>query len=157
MSTKKTTQTAEVKSHADETSKDEGATPESTSTAAETATAADAGTTSATPEPPAPADDGTASELTSTGAGTSTTADAGTTQAMPEPPADDEPLPDQTVLILRDETIGGKDYRPGQTPKLPGTEVAALLARKAGDINPKAIAAARKARNGSAKEEAVIE
>ena len=125
MSTKKTTQPEEVKSHADETAKDEGAAPESTRTGAETATAADAGATQAMPEPP--------------------------------PPADDEPLPDQTVLILRDETIGGMDYRPGQTPKLAGAGVAALVARKAGDTNPKAIAAARKARNGSAEEEAVIE
>lgn len=159
MSTKKTTQSAEVNSHADESTKDEGAAPKSTSTGAETSTTADAGTTATTPEPPAPADDGTAPELTSNGAETSTTADAGTTQAMPEIllPVEDKPLPDQTVLILRDETIGGKDYLPGQTPKLPGAEVAALVARKAGDINPKAIAAARKARNGSAKEETVIE
>ncbi|UQI38815.1 hypothetical protein [Vreelandella venusta] len=128
MSTKKTTQAAEVKSHADETTKDEGAAPESTSAGAETATAADTGTTPATPEPPPPADD-----------------------------EHEQPLPELTVLILRDETIGGKDYRPGDTPKLPGAEVEALVARKAGDINHKAIAAARKARNSGANEEAVIE
>lgn len=144
MVTKKTQQPEEGTPHADETAKDKEAAPESTSTA--TATEADAGTTSAATEPPAPAADET---------------DAGTASAPPEPPegADgeaEEPLPDQTVLILRDETIGGKDYRPGQTPKLPGTDVAALVARKAGDTNPKAIAAARKARKGG-KDETVIE
>lgn len=166
MSTKKTTQPAEVMSHADESTKDEGATPESTSTGAEaetaTPTAADAGTTPATPEPPPPADDGTASELTSTVPEASVATNAANTPAMSEPPplTDEEPkppLPALTVLILRDENIGGKDYRPGDTPKLPGEEVEALVARKAGDINAKAIAAARKARNVSAKEEAVIE
>lgn len=128
MATKKSTQPEEVTPHADETTKNEGATPESTSPAANTTAAADAGTTSATPVPPPPADDDT-----------------------------EQPLPDQAVLILRDETIGGKDYRPGDTPKLSGAEVEALVARKAGDTNAKAIAAARKARNGGATEEAVIE
>lgn len=117
----------EATQHAD-ASTDEGASPKPTSPGTDTTTEANAGTSTATSEPPPPAD------------------------AEPK-----QPLPDQTVLILRDETIGGKDYRPGDTPKLPGEDVAALVARKAGDTNPKAIAAARKARNGAATEEAVIE
>ncbi|MGY4876501.1 hypothetical protein ACLUEY_01290 [Vreelandella aquamarina] len=128
MATKKSNQPEEVTPHADETATGEGAAPEPTSAPAETATTADAGAASTTPGPPAPSGD-----------------DAG------------QPLPDQTVLILRDETIAGKDYRPGDTPKLPGADVAALVDRKAGDINPKAIAAARKARAGAATEDAVIE
>lgn len=150
MSTKKT-QAEEVKANADKTAKDEGAVPAPTTPGIEIATAPNADETTT--------GEGASPEPTSTGAETATTADAGTAPATPEPPppADDEPLPDQTVLILRDETIGGKDYRPGQTPKLPGDQVAALVARKAGDTNPKAIAAARKARNGVANEETVIE
>ena len=116
----------------------------------------------ATQHADAPTDEGAAPEPTTPEPSPAAAADAGTTPTTPEPPppADDEPeqpLPELTVLILRDETIGGKDYRPGDTPKLPGAEVEALVARKAGDINPKAIAAARKARNGGANEEAVIE
>lgn len=144
MPTKKTQTPEEATPHADETAKDKEAAPESTSTAP--AAEADAGATSAATEPPALADDESAADIT---------------QASPEPPpADaegDQPLPDQTVLILRDETIAGKDYRPGETPKLRGEDVAALVARKAGDTNPKAIAAARKARNGGSKKETVIE
>lgn len=123
----KKTAPEEATQHAD-TATDEGAAPETTTPEPNPAAATDAGTAATTPEPPPPADD--------------------------EP---EQPLPDLTVLILRDETIGGKDYRPGDTPKLPGAEVEALVARKAGDINHKAIAAARKARNGGATEEAVIE
>lgn len=123
----KKTTPEEATQHADATA-DEGAATEPTTPEPSAAAAADAGTAATTPEPPPPADD------------------------EPEPP-----LPELTVLILRDETIGGIDYRPGDTPKLPGAEVEALVARKAGDINPNAIAAARKVRNGGASEETVIE
>lgn len=127
-------QREEVTANADDQTVDDGSTPESTEDATSTAAEADAGTASTTPEPPPSPED------------------------EPEDgDEEEEELPDQTVLILRDETIAGKDYKPGETPKLRGADVAALVARKAGDTNAKAIAAARKARNGGGNKETVIE
>ncbi|MDO0945922.1 hypothetical protein [Chromohalobacter israelensis] len=65
-----------------------------------------------------------------------------------------EPL---TVLILRDETVAGVDYQPGDTPTLPGSVAQALIDRRVADDNPKAVAAARRAQGTAGTEDEVIE
>ncbi|KFF50462.1 hypothetical protein GY26_01870 [Gammaproteobacteria bacterium MFB021] len=61
------------------------------------------------------------------------------------------------VLILRDETVDGVDYRPGATPTLPARIAERLLERRVADANPAAIRAARSTHGGVRESEQVIE
>ncbi|WFF40401.1 hypothetical protein EVC62_02175 [Salinicola endophyticus] len=61
------------------------------------------------------------------------------------------------VLILRDETVDGIDYRPGSTPSLPARNADRLLERRVADANPGAIRAAKSAHGGARESEQVIE
>lgn len=117
-----------------EKASDENATPEPAADTAEpqaTATAAAEPAADADAAPPAPPSD--------------------------EPEQDPEPSVDRAVLILRDETVVDVDYKPGDTPKLAAATADYLIARGAADDNPKAVAAARKARGTGAKQEQAIE
>lgn len=104
---------------------------------------ADEAATDATANEPQTADD--------TAAG----ADAAAT-APPDASAG-EPAEAVTVLILRDETVAGVDYRPGDTPEVPGNIARALVDRRVADDNPEAIAIARHSQHVTDDADEVIE
>ncbi|KAA0017112.1 hypothetical protein F0A16_13980 [Salinicola corii] len=72
-------------------------------------------------------------------------------------PSDLDPERPIEVLILRDETVDGIDYRPGATPTLPARIAERLLERRVADSHPAAIRAFRSAQGGARESEQVIE
>lgn len=61
-----------------------------------------------------------------------------------DPNKEQDPPPSHlTVLILRDERVGKKDYRPGDTPKLTYDEAQRLIKRGGADDDSAAVKAAQ--------------
>jgi hypothetical protein len=71
------------------------------------------------------------------------------------PPPEKEKTPSHlTVLILRDERVGEKDYKPGDTPKLTYAEAQRLIARGGADGDSGAVRAAQAQRKAQTEKKA---